>query len=380
MIYPDYEKGSIVNLVNSVLKHYNANTFYPVLDDFEIQEHKKLVLIIIDGLGMKFLEEHGKKSYLYSHVKRSLTSVFPSTTASALTTLMTGLSPLQHAMTGWNMYFRELGTVALPLPFKPRFCSESFANLKVNIQDILNFETAIQTENHNLMIVSPQPYINSAFSNYCYGNQHKKGYNNINDFFDIIKNNIFNNKETSIIYSYMADFDETAHDFGINSAESIKLFEQIDQEFANLIEKTQNTDTLFIVTADHGLIDTAPEKILFLKDFPDIEDCLILPLCGEPRVPYCYVRPAKLDKFVKAVNEQLGDFCYRYSQKEIINMKLYGTGEINPKFYDRIGDQILIMKDNYVLFDKIYGEKKPEIIGFHGGLSKDEMIVPLITN
>jgi predicted AlkP superfamily pyrophosphatase or phosphodiesterase len=307
-----------------------------------------------------------------------MTSVFPSTTSAALSSLMTGVAPLQHAMTGWFMYFKELATAGVALPFQARFTETSLDNLGVNIEDILNFETAFKKVNKSMTLITPGLSMNSAYSNYCYANKPKQGYETLPECFNLIKTQVLGSHESELVYVYIPQFDHNAHNFGINSGESVALFKQIDDLFTDLLNETKDTETLYIVTADHGLIDTSEDKKLYLSDFPDVQECLILPLLGEPRVPYCYVRPSLEKQFISAVDSQLGEFCDRYSAAEVMNMSLYGLGEVNPKFFGRIGDHILFMKENYVLLDKVYCEQHKPFIGFHGGLTKEEMLVPLI--
>jgi predicted AlkP superfamily pyrophosphatase or phosphodiesterase len=93
MIYPNYESGSIVNLVSIILDHYGVKGLYKPLKDIVLPKHKRLVFLVIDGMGLSFLEKHGKESFIYNSMKRHLTSVFPSTTSAALTALIKGVAP-----------------------------------------------------------------------------------------------------------------------------------------------------------------------------------------------------------------------------------------------------------------------------------------------
>ena len=377
MIKPNYESGNIVNLVNSILKYYNIKGDYPPLSDFDLPKHKQLVFMVIDGMGLDFLEKHGADSFLYKHLKMELTSVFPSTTSAALTTLMTGTAPQMHGLTGWYMYFRELATAGVTLPFSPRFIKKSFSNFEIDINEIFDFETIFQKIDKSMMLINPQVTIDSPFSNYCYAGKPKKGYTEVDECFSLVKEEL--EKKTEMIYVYIPHFDDTAHKNGINSSEARELFKKIDESFKNLIKETKNPDTLFIVTADHGLIDATPDKIINLDDYHDIQDCLILPICGDPRVAYCYVRPYCLNYFRKKVDFYLSHACRRYSFDYLFTRSYFGKDvTANQKFLDRIGDEILIMKDNYVLYEKVWKEEDVKLVGFHGGLSREEMIVPLI--
>src|SRR5689334_22868470 len=118
---PDYEGGSLVNLVASVVTSRGGKPLHETLRNFSLAaDATNVVLLIIDGLGDNYLARHGSGSELGRRRRRSLTSVFPSTTASAITTSYTGRTPLEHGLTGWFTYFSEAGCVAAALPFRSR--------------------------------------------------------------------------------------------------------------------------------------------------------------------------------------------------------------------------------------------------------------------
>jgi len=66
------------------------------------------------------------------------------------------------------------------------------------------------------------------------------------------------------------------------------------------------------------------------------------------------------------------------SRQEVIDKGWYGKGIENPRFRDRIGDYILLMRDNYVLKDTVLGSSGIKFQGYHGGMTPDEMRIPLI--
>src|SRR5437764_8327261 len=118
---PDYEGGSLVNLVATVVGSRGGKPLHETLRNFSLAtDATNVVLFIIDGLGDNYLARHGKGSELGRRRRRSLTSVFPSTTASAITTSYTGRTPLEHGLTGWFTYFVAAGFVASPLQFRSR--------------------------------------------------------------------------------------------------------------------------------------------------------------------------------------------------------------------------------------------------------------------
>ncbi len=100
----DYDSGSIVNFISSIKKSFGLSSAYQglgLLENFQL-ENKSIINILIDGLGYEFLKNK-PDSFLAKNCYGSFHSVFPTTTACALTSYATGLTPLEHGITGWFM-------------------------------------------------------------------------------------------------------------------------------------------------------------------------------------------------------------------------------------------------------------------------------------
>ncbi len=165
---------------------------------------------------------------------------------------------------------------------------------------------------------------------------------------------------------------------GIESPQVESRFAQLDEAFADFLRSIEGTGTSVIVTADHGFVDPTPEEQISLEDHPQLADTLMLPLCGEPRTAYCYVHPGKADAFEKYVQGELA-YCATYSRSaELIERGYFGLGEPHPRLAERIGHYVLHMKDHYAIKDWVLGESRFVPAGVHGGLSDEELYVPLI--
>jgi len=381
MVSPDYNGRSIVNLVSTIQTALGSNPLYPNLKDLDpeyLSSKKNILLIVLDGLGYQYLMEEGEGTIFNEYMKSRLTSVFPSTTASAITTFTSGVAPQEHAVTGWFMYFKEVGTASLALPFCPRFSGIPYSTNDIAVEDFYNFPSIFPAFNRDCHIVTLKHLKNSSFNKYSIKDVQSHGYTSLKGFTRSIATVIKKGKKNKYIYAYWPGFDKRAHQYGINSSETLKHLKLLDRSLRNLLKHLKGTDTVCLITADHGLIDTIPERNLTMAEFPDLKDMLILPLCGEPRVPYCYVKASRKDDFRDYVEKYLPHICKLYSREEIISQGFFGLKEENPKFRDRIGDFVLLMKENYVLHDWITGETPFQFIGYHGNLTPEEMYVPLV--
>ena len=148
IIFPDYKK-SIVNLASTILQTYDVKPFHPVLNCLDVTELKtkqNIVIIILDGLGYNLLlqcaQDYAK--FMFSHLENKLTSVFPSTTSAAITSLLTGRTPWEHGAIGWTLYFKEF---AKNIDFLPNWDSITGArqySKKYNLSDYLGAENIFE--------------------------------------------------------------------------------------------------------------------------------------------------------------------------------------------------------------------------------------------
>jgi len=199
----------------------------------------------------------------------------------------------------------------------------------------------------------------------------------MDDCFNKIKIAV-NSPGRKYIYAYWDGFDRTAHKEGVYSNSTKKQFKDIDNNVRKLSEYLNKKKTLLIITADHGMIDTPKERTIMLSNHPKLAECLTTCLSGESRCAYCYIRPDKLKQFKEYVKKNLKKECYLVKSEDLIKRNFYGLYTPHPKLSERIGDYTLIAKENYCIRDALLGQKEKIQQGNHGGISKEEMYVPLI--
>src|SRR5262245_51182342 len=120
---PDYSGGGLVNLMASIVAGRGGAPRHPLLASLskeEVSRATNVVLLIVDGLGDQYLMRRAAGGELARRRRGAITSVFPPTTASAITTSYTGCTPFEHGLTGWYTYFGAAGCVGAALPFRSR--------------------------------------------------------------------------------------------------------------------------------------------------------------------------------------------------------------------------------------------------------------------
>ena len=391
---PNYENGSIVNLMSSVLSTYGVKNIYnnlALLDKIDFAKYDNIVNFVIDGLGYNYLEKYGKHSLISKNTIGKMTSVFPTTTSAAITSFATGNAPFEHGITGWYMKIKSRGTgeniPSLVLPYTSRINDRDLSELGIVEEDIFKVKGSIE-KIPNGYVILPEEVIDSTYSLNLNNGAKKIGYNSISGFFSATKSAIDDKKKNGFkgvkenvgkyIFSYIPSFDSLFHKEGEKSENLLDLFKILNFELDKFLKEIKGTNTLVILTADHGLLDT--HKELNLNEYKYIQDLLEFPLCGEPRTAYCYVKEDKEKQFVECIKNDFSDMCDLYTREELVNKKLFGLfgnkGE-DDFFTDRVGNYIVMMKKHWVIKDFLPNEQVKFHKADHGGLSYEELFIPM---
>jgi len=381
-VFPDYHGGSIVNLMCSILSAYGGQCGdYPTLEQLppaQLAETPNVVLLVVDGLGYDYLLRRGHGSVLHQHLLDRITSVAPPTTATAITTFLTGLAPQQHGLTGWFTWFRELGSVLAVLPFKPRCSREPLGRSNIRAEELFAHVPVFDRLPVQSYSLCPDWIAHSDFNRAHLGKAKLLPYKDLDDCLEQIGQAVRAHDGQKYIYAYWPGFDRLAHEQGVDSDATSRHFRELDAGFERLLGALAGSGTTVIVTADHGFVDIPAEQTVSLDAHPVLKACLSIPLCGEQRLCYAYVRHGARERFEYYVEQHLSHAIELHRSETLLQRNLFGLGDPHPELLSRIGDYILVMRAGYVMQDPIPGEKPPRMVGFHGGLSEQEMYVPLI--
>jgi len=384
MHLPNYRDGSIVNLMQSILAGLGASgagraAHSPLADlvPEEVADARHVVLLVVDGLGQAQLDA-GPAPALRASLRATMTSVFPSTTASAVTTFLTGLAPVEHAMTGWFMWLGELDSVVTPLPFTTRAEGTDLAALGVSPADVFAGPTVFERVRADCHAVLPADLVDSRYSRAHMRGAVSRGFEGLGTLVGSILDVVRHAGRRTYVSAYWPVLDALSHEFGASSVEARRHLAEIDLHFARLRTALAATGTLLVVTADHGFVDVRPESRLEAECIPGLAPQLSRPLCGEPRVAYCYVREECRADFVECASEGLGGAASVIESTSMIEDGWFGLADPHPRLRERIGDYALVMRDDYAIRDRIGDETPFRHIGVHGGVSPEEMRVPLV--
>jgi hypothetical protein len=381
-VLPDYAGGGLVNLMASVLGAFGARPDHPelrLLPAGELAAARNVVLLLVDGLGYHYLERHAAAGgALRRHLRGTMTSVFPSTTATAITALHTGFSPRQHGLTGWFTWLAEAGGVAAVLPFRRRDGGAPLAELGVDPGQVFVGPPLFERLDGESWVISPRAIIDSDYSRVHCGGARRVPYGALEELFGLAAAAVRQSRRRAYVYAYLPDFDALAHARGVGSPECLAVLRRVETGFEALLGALAGTGTTVIVTADHGFIDTVPERRLDLADFPGLAELLDGPLWGEPRAAYCRALPGRAEELARRAARALAGAARVYPSGKLLADGWFGRGATHPRFAERIGDFTLVMEQDYALRDWLPEEKRIVQVGVHGGVSEAEMRVPLV--
>lgn len=361
--YPNYDR-SILSIASSVLNHFGVNDCkhktLPEFDKLLEKDYKNIIVMLFDGLGTSTLKYHLEENdFLRKHHVTDISSVFPSTTVAATTSIMSGYSPAECAWLGWDLYFEEIGeNVAV------------FRNtLQRNGEPATKFNVA-----HKYIpvksIMKRIEEVNGRRSAYCVSFFSKYRSKSVEDICKTVYK-LSKKRKRKYIYAYWHQPDGAMHGHGVTSQEAHEQILHINREVEKLCSKLENS--LIIITADHGLCDGVN---LFLEDYPEINSMLKFPPSIEPsRALSLFVKDGMKDNFKNEFNKLFGDDFRLMTKEEVFAENLLGFGKPHPRTYDFVGDYLAVATGNKSLFTE---REEHEFIGVHAGLTEDEMTVPFI--
>ncbi|MDA0274846.1 MAG: alkaline phosphatase family protein [Proteobacteria bacterium] len=371
---PDYAGNGFLNLMASLVEASGGRPRHAPLASLsqrELRSATNLVLLIVDGLGDQYVRAYGPGGALDSHRRKPISAVFPSTTATAITTSYTGASPIEHGLTGWFTYFGEAGCVGAPLPFRRRGEARP---IPASSRRLFREAPLLDGLASRPVVVTERSIIDSIYNLHHCGRAERRPYDRLEELMAEIAAAAKSGPERKFIYSYWPLFDRLSHEHGVGSDPVRQHFAEVDRAFAALLESLAGTDTLVVVTADHGFMDSPAKRSLSLPTA--LAAMLRFPLCGERRIVFAHAHSAR--EFMAKARDWLGDRAEVRASRELQDEGWFGTGIPHPRFAERIGDVAILMTDDWTLKDWVTGEPRHLHIGNHGGATRAEMLIPLV--
>ena len=348
---------------------------------------ERVVLLIVDGVGYAHLCELLERFpdlYLHRLIKRGalvpVTSVFPTTTVSALTSFSTGRTPQEHGMVGYRLYLEEIDVVTnmVRLATLKDPTRDSAIEVGLDLQRLLSLPTlyeqlaALEVETH---VILDRGIASSGLSQLLYrGATRIHPTVDLADLFVVARRLLSSESGKRFLTLYWGGIDAVAHTYGPYTEEFVAAFRALD----GMLEREWRgrlAETLLIVASDHGFVTMDRGDYDQLSEEMSRRYLVRLPV-GEPRASYLFVRDGEMSAMAELAAAQFDDSLICLDSREAISMGLLGRGEAKEEVARRIGDLLLVSTGRTGLFHPYPDATR--LKGMHGGLTAQEMIVPLI--
>lgn len=406
-VQPRYDGQSLLNLPASICATLGGPTtgLAPPLDATVLpramlQGVAAVLLLVVDGLGAWQLEaamasRHAPTFAALGERARqgvddvalaTVTTVFPSSTIPALTTLSTGLSPAAHGLIGWTVYLEEFGEAAELARWGPVETHHDYQDAALGRRDPVAFfghETLYQRlarAGVRSAVVCPAPFRGSGLSAMTFAGADYLGYHATSGLFVAAERRLAARAagERLYLYAYWPTLDTVTHHDGPLGAEHVEEIAALDHALGRWLRgHSRRGDLLLLITADHGHVPSPPARTVRLDRERGLLDLLRAPPTGERRLVYLHARPGRVAAARAYCAERLASAAELLDPVAALDRGLLGPGPVAEATRRRVGDLILLARDDHQF---VFSPRREPtaFAGNHGALDGREMRVPLL--
>ena len=382
LVRPRYEEPNLVDLGRAIARLLGVSTVPETQNSLDIERRigdtDHLIFVLLDGVGMNVLEGMPRDAFLPGHMDRELFTVFPSTTAVALTSLATGHWPTTHAVTGWWTHLDQLGAPAVILRYVTRAENRDLAELGVEPETAFPVPSILSQFKRDAQVMVPVYLADSTYSRYFSGGRRIVGYSSLQEAVTMVAQRVSEAAEPTFTYLYIPHVDSLAHLHGMTRPEVREALMEVDAGMARL-HSVLGSRGRIVMTADHGLMDAPVSARHTLRPSRELLPLLRFPPSGDARVMYLHVRDWARERVRKHFQRKFGDRFHLITVDEADALQLFGPEPLSAETRDRMGDLVAISAGADML--EYHAERGPGqsvmLNCHHSGLTPEEMRVPL---
>jgi len=367
-----------------------ADSVHPPLELLppqEISSYQHVVLMVMDGFGWDFLQRGLPQMDLPPETEiHCIESVFPATTAAAMTTLYTGMSPAEHGYLGWTLPTEENQPYISILPGNIMGKTQDREALMKCTYDKMPLTSVFsriqqQGDGRECFLVQPRSFKTSQYTQLTSAGAHIVPYQRERDFARALYSPVKKHQnEKTFTFAYNEDPDKKTHLSGTNRPWARDFYRHFGHLLCKLASRYRDSSTLLLVTADHGLTDM--DRYLALNEDEAFMNLLEKPPFPEARFLSFFVKPGCHQEFRSRFLELTQGQFILLTREEFLDKGFLGPGSPAPVLKELLGDFLAIGTGRLGL--KYFGseksrKKKPGCYkAHHAGLSELEMQVPLL--
>ncbi len=395
-VLPDYDGGSIANLPGQVAAWLGAGSFgggglHPEWMGALGGPVTRVVMVLVDALGFQrfypLLQEPGSAwDWLQGRgLLAPLTSVFPSTTTAALTSLSSGLPPGRHGMLGYEMWLKEFGMTANMIQLRPMAAGRETGSLVEVGLDQESFTRAPILARHlaaqgvDVHAFLPAYILGSGLTRMSLGRVARYPFHTPSDLWPGLRQLLEATPGArQLVWAYWPMVDTLSHQYG-PSAEAVdrearSFGEMLRQAFLEPLPAAARAGTLFVLLADHGQVDTPVQPDFNLHNHPEFVDLLHILPTGENRAAYLHCRPGQVEQARAYIEQRWPEEFVVLAQEAVMRSGLLGL-TLDDRTPARLGELLVLARGGNYLW---WAADEDRMRGRHGSLTRDEMLVPLL--
>lgn len=367
-VEPAYSRRSLSDVVPAVAAALGLPLDLAAPSALVLPDAPSYVVLLVDGLGARLVERFREDAPFLAALldqHEAGTSGVPSTTATSLTSLGTGLPPGAHGLVGFTSR----------IPGTQRLLNALFWDKEVDPLEWQPHPTAfarLQAAGASVTIVNKREFRGSGLTVASSRGGAYVGADRVGE--RIAAAVVASAESPSLTYLYDSDLDWTGHKFGVDSPQWLQQLAMIDHEVEQLREALPAA-TRLVVVADHGMVDSPPAHRTDVDQHPELRDGLLI-FGGEARFRHLYCRSGAVDDVRETWASFLGPAADVLSREEAIARGWFG--EVIPTVFPRLGDVLVAMREDHAVFSSVDFAYEMTLVGLHGSLTADEMVIPIL--
>ncbi|WP_295822450.1 alkaline phosphatase family protein [uncultured Microbacterium sp.] len=333
---------------------------------------RSAIVFLIDGLGSHNLAARRGHARFLGAVggrKDIARTVFPSTTAAALSSLLTGTDPGVHGIVGYRA--RIPGTDTAPNQLHGWETDGLDPHTWQRSEPLFARRSAAGRPS---FVVSRPSYTGTGFTEATLRGAAFFPSDDLDERVRLAAD-LAARHPGSITYLYAPELDTAGHRDGWESDRWTDALERVDAAARRLADAI-DAHTGVLVTADHGMVDVPAHKHVLLRAGDPRLDGVAL-LGGEPRMLHLYTKEGRADAVASLWRESEAARAWVMTRDEAVAADLFGA--VDDDVRPRIGDVLVAARGRFAYYDDREADKRPQrMVGQHGSLTDEERTVPLL--
>lgn len=403
LLRPNYGHGCFADLpglVQSCLTDQPAPTGLTGIPDALLRKYDAVIVLLADAFGWQHVDPLANRNSLLKQIAATgvitqWTSQFPSTTAAHITCIHSGLTPSQSGVFEWEYYDPTVDATVTPLLFsyggkRPRDELKARDIQPYQLYPTPSLHQQLRAQGVTTYVYQHQEYTPSTYTDWICRGAQMRPYTTLPEALYNLRQEARQTVKPAYFFLYYDRIDALAHLYGPQSpqvtAEIDSFLYTLEQIFFRPAQ-SELRNTLFILTADHGQMPVDPAQTIYVnvdRDFAGIERFLrrnrrgeLIGPGGSGRDLFLYIQDDRLHEAETFFAERLAGVADVHLTQPLIDQGYFGALPPSPAFLRRVSNLLILPHAGQTVWWYEEGRYGMRYRGMHGGLSRNEMEIPV---